>query len=113
MSAWPTGTRRARLAVSSGPLKRVHVNRHVIAANVKNGTDEPAVTIQTSAGSIPCYAAHIDGPSLMRSDKPLACGARVYLETRAPVIAIVTRITLPASATAHTCPTSTQRSKTK
>jgi hypothetical protein len=86
MAAWPKGTARGRLAGRSGPLKRVHVNKHVIAANVKHGRNDPAITVQTSAGSFTAYRVVIHGPSIMRSDKPLPCGARVYVETHAQLI---------------------------
>jgi hypothetical protein len=52
---------------------------------VKHGTDDPAITVQTSAGSFTARKVTIEGPSVMRSDKPLSCGARIYLETTAPV----------------------------
>lgn len=86
MSAWPRGSARGKLAGRRGPLKRVHVNKHIIAANVKCGRNDPAITVQTSAGSFTARTVVIHGPSIMRSDKPLPCGARVYLETNAQLI---------------------------
>lgn len=86
MSAWPRGTARGNLAFRRGPLKRIHVNKHVIAANVKHGRNDPAITVQTSAGSFVARKVVIHGPSVMRSDKQLSCGARIYLETNAQLI---------------------------
>lgn len=86
MSSWPRGSERGKLAGRTGPLKRVHVNKHIIAANVKSGRNDPAITVQTSAGSFVARKVVIHGPSVMRSDKPLACGARIYLETNAQLI---------------------------
>jgi hypothetical protein len=77
---------RTALAGRSGPLKRVHVNKHIIAANVKSGRNDPAITVQTSGGSFTARTVVVHGPSIMRSDKPLACGARIYLETNAQLI---------------------------
>jgi hypothetical protein len=83
MSAWPRGTRPDSLATREGPVKRVHVNKHIIAANVRHGRNDPAITVQTSAGSFTARTVVVHGPSIMRSDKPLKCGARISLETRA------------------------------
>lgn len=85
MSKWPMGTKRAKLAQRQGTLKRIHVNKHIIAANAKHGRDDPAITVQTSAGSYPCREVTWDGPSIMvhDADHPLSCGAKVWIETRA------------------------------
>ena len=78
MSAWPNGTRRAKLAAASGTVKRVHINRGIVAQNRRLGGTLPEITIQTSAGSIPCREVHILGPSRMvQGLKPLKCGARM------------------------------------
>lgn len=69
------------LARATGPIKRIHVDKHVIAANAKHGRNDPSITIQTSRGSIKVRHVWIHGLSQMRSDKPLSCGARVYVET--------------------------------
>ena len=71
----------------AGTIKRVHVNRQVIARNRKLGTTDPAITVQTSHGPRRAQAVDIHGESRMiyRPDKPLKCGARVWLETTAAV----------------------------
>lgn len=67
-----------------GPVKRLHVNRHVVAANRKSGRNDPALTVQTSAGSVRTRRVRILGRSeLVQSERPLKCGARVWVETRA------------------------------
>lgn len=81
MTAWPRGTKRAELAGRDGPMKRIHVNKHIIAANGKHGRNDPAITIQTSAGSIVCRAIVWDGPSAMIHGQ-LPCGAKIWIETR-------------------------------
>jgi hypothetical protein len=72
-------------SLGAGKIKRIHVNKHVIAKNLKHGTDLPAISIQHTGGPTPARVVAIHGPSLMRSDKPLKCGARVYIETTAEI----------------------------
>jgi hypothetical protein len=87
MSAWPLGTDRKALAQRAGILKRIHVNKHVIAANAKHGRNDPAITIQTSAGSFTARKIEWTGRSVMIHDAehPLSCGAKVWIETTAAV----------------------------
>ena len=67
--------------------KRIHVNQHVIRANKKNGTSDPCITVKTSKTNHYTYAAEIDGWArvVYSPDKPLSCGAMVWIETDAPV----------------------------
>jgi len=67
--------------------KRIHINQHVIRANKKNGTSNPCITVKTSKSNHYTYAAEIDGLSrvVYSPDKPLSCGARVWIETDAVV----------------------------
>jgi len=71
--------------------KRIHINQHVIRENAKHGTNKPAITVKTYKRNT--YASHveIDGPSsvVYSPDKPLNCGARVWIETDSPVTAMV------------------------
>lgn len=85
--------------LKAGTMKRVHVDRRILAQNLKTGANAPAVTVQTSKGAYKCRAANILGYSEMRqagtfardSDgevftlKPLKCGARVWVETMAAI----------------------------
>jgi hypothetical protein len=68
-------------------LKRIHVNQHVIRRNSRTSTQDPPLTIKTSLGNVRAYRVVIEGPSevVYRPDKPLPCGARVWVETRAPL----------------------------
>jgi hypothetical protein len=70
-------------------LKRIHVDQHVIRRNKKNGTDDPPLSVKTYKDNIKCRKILIDGPSsvIYSPDKPLSCGARVWIETTACVIA--------------------------
>lgn len=74
------------MEIKKGTIKRVHVNKHIIARNLKYGRKDPAITVQTSKGSITGYAVEIHGKSKMiYPDKPLKCGARIWLETTARI----------------------------
>jgi hypothetical protein len=66
----------------------IHVNQHVIRANKKNGVENPVLTCKTYKENI--YAKEIEildeGGSVIAKviyspDKPLSCGARVWIET--------------------------------
>ena len=68
--------------------KRIHVNQHVIRSNKKNNEKEPVIIVKTYKSNDYCYEAIITGPSkvIYSPDKPLACGAKVWIETDADVI---------------------------
>lgn len=70
--------------------KRIHVNQHMIRANKKDGKDRPVFTIKTSTGNTYAKEVNILGPSTLmyQPDKPLSCGARVWIETKADVVII-------------------------
>lgn len=76
---------REELARADGPIKRLHVDQSVIRWNRKHGTFEPPITIQTSAGPIKANEVGVHGPSrfVHRPHDPLACGARLWIETTA------------------------------
>ncbi len=76
------------MKLRKGLIKRIHVNQHLIKKARKEGLDIPALTVQTSKGSIPARNVKINGPSeLIQSlNKPLSCGARVWILTRAEVV---------------------------
>lgn len=66
-------------------IKRLHVNQQVIARNRKLGTNDPPLTVQTSGGPHPATEVEIKGPSklIYSPHKPLNCGARLWIETKA------------------------------
>lgn len=71
-----------------GLIKRIHVDRQVIAKNRRDGTTLPHWTIQTSKGPIKCRSWMVIKGTVRGSNpemRPLSCGARVYIETTAPV----------------------------
>ena len=66
---------------------RIHVNQHKIRSNKKNNLKEPVITVKTSKSNIYAHEVDIKGPSkvIYSPDKPLSCGAKVWIETDAPV----------------------------
>ena len=75
--------------IKSGTIKRLHVDKHIIAKNRKLPVEEhlAPLTIQTSKGPIKANTVSINGPSEFkyRPHKPLSCGARLWIETKAEV----------------------------
>jgi len=69
--------------------KRIHVNQHVIRRNHKTGETAPPISIKTSRGATNATEVFIQGPPTVvyKPEKPLSCGARVWLETDATVLA--------------------------
>lgn len=69
--------------------KRIHVNQHVIRRNnkVKEGPHEPPLTVKCGKKNIYAENVVIHGPSTVvySPDKPLSCGAKVWIETTAEV----------------------------
>ena len=68
-------------------IKRIHVNQHRIKSNKKHNKKDPVLTVKTSKSNIYGHEVVIKGPSrvIYRPDKPLSCGARVWIETEADV----------------------------
>jgi hypothetical protein len=65
----------------------IHVNQHVIKANAKNGTNDPVLTVKNYKENRYAHEVTINGPSkVVYSEKPLSCGARVWVETQAEVL---------------------------
>jgi hypothetical protein len=67
--------------------KRIHVNMHVIRKNNKTGERNPVLTVKTSKSNKYAHEVSIEGPSkvIYSPDKPLSCGARVWIETDSEV----------------------------
>lgn len=68
--------------------KICHINQHVIRSNRKTGAREPVITVKTYKSNV--YANRVDildkdgniVASIVNSpDKPLSCGATVWVET--------------------------------
>ena len=69
-------------------LKRIHVNQHKIRSNLKNNTQEPVITVKTSKSNTYAHEVDIKGPTkvIYQPNKPLSCGAKVWIETKAKVV---------------------------
>lgn len=67
---------------------RIHVNQHVIRKNSKTGEREPVLTVKSGRSNIYAHEVHILGPStvIYSPDKPLSCGAKVWVETESEVV---------------------------
>ncbi len=67
----------------------VHVNQHVIRANKKKPPKdrEAPLRLKTYKLNVPCNVIEIPGPCrvVYRPDKPLKCGATVWIETTSQV----------------------------
>lgn len=65
-------------------IARIVINKHIVKANAKNGTNDAPISIQTSRGVERAHEVYLSGPAKLvyRPDKPLKCGASVWLEVR-------------------------------
>jgi hypothetical protein len=70
-------------------LTRIHVNQHVIKANLKTNDNLPAITVKTGKQNLYGHTVKIfdDQGNVVAivtqpKDKKLSCGARVWIETR-------------------------------
>ena len=61
---------------------------HKIRANKKHGTNEPVITVKTYKSNTYGHEVEILGNSkvVYSPDKPLSCGARVWIETDSEVM---------------------------
>lgn len=71
----------------------IHVNQHKIKSNAKNGDNEPVLTCKTYKSNVYAHEATIYGQDgkiaatvVHRPDKPLSCGAKVWIETKNLVV---------------------------
>ena len=64
---------------------RVHVNQHKIRSNAKTGNREPVLTVKNYKDNTYCKTVTINAPCkvVYSPDKPLPCGAKVWIETDA------------------------------
>jgi len=70
-------------------IKRIHINQHNIRHNAKNPDDlRPVVTVKTSNANHKGYGAMFWGECKLvySEDKPLSCGAKVWIETTGTVV---------------------------
>ena len=70
--------------------KRIHVNQHKTRSNNKTGAREPVLTVKTYKSNNYCHEVQVDGPCkvVYSPDKPLSCGARVWIETESEIFCV-------------------------
>ena len=70
--------------------KIIHINQHVIRRNSKTGERNPVVTVKTYKSNDYGNEVVVLGPCTIKysPDKPLSCGAKVWIETQSEVIVI-------------------------
>ena len=68
-------------------IARIHVNQHVIKANAKNGENNPIFTIKQGGNNTYAFNVKVKGEMelVYSPDKPLSCGAKVWIETRGDI----------------------------
>jgi hypothetical protein len=79
--------------VMSGLLTRIHINQHIIKRNAKYGENSPVITVKTYDTNEYFHEVAIYCPDcstetarvVYRPDKPLSCGAKVWIECRTKV----------------------------
>ena len=69
---------------------KIHVNQHVVRSNKKHGKKEPVLTVKTYKSNKYAHEVEIKGESkvIYSPDKPLSCGARVWIETESEVVVL-------------------------
>lgn len=67
----------------------IHVNQAHIRSNIRKEPEnrEPVLTVKTYKSNVYANSVLIEGPSrvVYSPDKPLSCGARVWIETEGKV----------------------------
>lgn len=68
--------------------KRIHINQHNIRHNKKTGDNKPVITVKTYKSNEYGHEVTILGSCKIKysPDKPLSCGARVWIETTSEVV---------------------------
>ena len=68
-------------------ITRIHVNQHIIRSNAKGKDLLPPLTVKDYKQNRKAWTVDIHGPSrvVYSPDKPLPCGAKVWIETDSEV----------------------------
>lgn len=76
------------IVMRAGTIKRIHVNQHTIRRNKTTGERNNVITVQWRNKSYPVQNAEIRGAAkaVYSPDKPLSCGAHVWVETTSEVV---------------------------
>ncbi|MEB3831401.1 DNA-binding protein [Phormidium sp. CCY1219] len=73
--------------VPKSAITYIHVNQHKIRQNNKQEEKEPVISVKRGSSNEYGFEVKISGSSevVYRPDKPLPCGAKVWIETLSPV----------------------------
>ena len=73
--------------VPKSAITYIHVNQHKIRQNNKREEKEPVISVKCGSSNQYGYRVKISGSSLVvyQPNKPLSCGAKVWIETLAAV----------------------------
>ena len=80
--------RKVKKFCNIGGLKTViHINQHIIKSNRKHGRTDPVITAKNSRGNFYGHTVKVTGECevVYRPDKPLSCGAHVWIQTTGTV----------------------------
>ena len=79
IKAWADGVSRMKTII--------HVNQHIIKSNRKDGAQDPVLTVKTYKSNTYAREVVIHGASrvIYSPDKPMSCGAHVWIETESEV----------------------------
>lgn len=63
--------------------KKIHINTHLLKANEKDGGNRPVITVKTYKDNVYGHEVTVKGTMkvVYSKDKPLSCGARIWLST--------------------------------
>jgi len=68
----------------------IHVNSHNIRSNRNHGEHKPVIVVRHGKGSVAIYCDEVELTGKSRvvygSNKPMSCGAEVWMETNEPII---------------------------
>lgn len=78
------------LTMPPGTIKRIHIDQHRIKRNKKTENLQPVITVQWKQRAYKVRDININGSSnvIYSPYKPLSCGAHVWIETAAEVVAV-------------------------
>ena len=68
-------------------VKRIHVNKHIIASNRKTGETKAPLSVKVGKRNVRGHRVEVLGKCtvIYRPEKPLSCGASVWVETHGQV----------------------------
>ncbi|MBV6624094.1 MAG: helix-turn-helix domain-containing protein [Rivularia sp. (in: Bacteria)] len=74
----------------SKALTRICVNQHLIRSNSKHGTNKPVIRVESRGIIRYFHNLEIDGicKLIYRPDKPLSCGAKLWMEVASDVMIV-------------------------